>query len=55
MIDEVKKRTSWPTIDELEIKGDYRKRDVVASHQKSSFRFIVTFGSSGQVRDFKEI
>lgn len=55
MVDEVKKRTAWPLIDEFEIKGDYRGRFVTAKHDDATFDFIVTFGTSGQIREFKTI
>ncbi|MDH2900659.1 MAG: TA0938 family protein [archaeon] len=55
MIDEVKKRTSWPLIDEFIIKGDYRGRAVTAKYKNDSFDFLITFGSTGLVRDFKKL
>ncbi len=55
MIEEIRKRTSWPLIDELMIEGDYRGRSVTAKYNNDSFHFFVTFGSSGQIREFREI
>lgn len=55
MINETKIRTSWPSIEEFEIKGDYRGRAVLAKHNNNSIRFFIRFSTSGQVQEFKEI
>jgi hypothetical protein len=55
MVDEVKKRTAWPLIDEFVIKGDYRGRAVTAKHDNSTIDFIISFGTAGQIREFKKI
>jgi YHS domain-containing protein len=55
MIEEVKKRTTWPLVDEVEIKGDYRGRAVRARYQENTFNFIISFGTMGQVREFTKI
>ena len=55
MIEEVKKRTSWPLVDEFIIKGDYRGRAVTAKYKDDSFDFLIAFGSTGLVRDFKKL
>ena len=54
MISEVKKRTGWPSIDEVTIKGDYRGREVTAlrGDGSSSYKFLVRFGSKGEIQKF---
>jgi hypothetical protein len=54
-VDETKRRTSWPLIDELEIKGDYRGRAVIAKYQDRAFHFFITFGTVGQITEFREL
>jgi hypothetical protein len=51
----VKKRTGWPLIDEIRIKGDYRGRQITALKDGSSpFVFYVRFGSRGEIQRFTE-
>jgi hypothetical protein len=56
MISEVKKRTGWTTIAEIKIKGDYRGREVTAlGSDGSMYKFIVRFGSQGEIQKFAQI
>ena len=53
MISEVKKRTGWPSIDGVEIRGDYRGREVTAlKNSGASYKFLVRFGSKGEIQKF---
>ena len=53
MISEVKKRTGWPSIGEITIKGDNRGREVTAIRENvSSYKFLVRFGSKGEIQKF---
>ena len=53
MISEVKKRTGWPSLGEIRIKGDYRGREVTAIRENvSSYKFLVRFGSKGEIQKF---
>jgi len=56
MIAEVKKRTGWPSIHEIRVKGDYRGREITTLRDDgSSFRFLVRFGSRGEIQRFAVI
>jgi Ta0938 len=55
MLEETLRKTSWPSVQEFDIKGDYKGRDVTAKYGENSFRFLITFGTSGQIRDFKKL
>jgi Ta0938 len=55
MIDEVKKRTGWPIIEEFLIKGDYRGRTVTAKYKNESLNFLITFGSTGLIAEFQNL
>ena len=55
MIDAVKRRTTWKTIDEIKIEGDYRGRNCVAIFDKDSYSFFVTFKSNGEIQKFDDL
>jgi len=56
MINEVKKRTGWPSIGEIKIMGDYRGREVTALRDdKSVYKFIIRFGSKGEIQKFSSL
>lgn len=55
MIDEVKKRTGWRTVNAVNIEGDYRGRQCVAKQDDgSSYRFFIRFKSDGEIQKFEE-
>ena len=54
MVNEVKKRTGWKTIDEIKIVGNYRGRDCTASYQRKKFGFNIRFDSKGAIGLFTE-
>jgi hypothetical protein len=54
MINEVKKRTGWKTIDEIKMTGNYRGRDCVASFQGKKYGFNIRFDSKGSIDLFSE-
>jgi hypothetical protein len=54
MIGEIKRRTGWKTIDEIEIVGDSRLREGIASLDNRKFEFSIGFNSEGGVRIFTE-
>ena len=53
MVEEVKNRTRWKTIDEIKMKGDYRGRECVAISGESKYPFFVRFNSKGEVETFQ--
>jgi hypothetical protein len=55
MLTEIKRRTGWKTIDEIEIAGDTRGRVCAAISNGSTFRFEIRFNSRGEVDNFKEL
>jgi putative zinc binding protein len=54
LLDEVKIRTRWDSVDALEMEGDYRGRVCRASRGSDSFKFLVNFFENGDVRTFVE-
>ncbi len=54
MVNEVKQRTGWRSIDEIKMAGDYRGRECTALSGNHSFRFFVRFNSEGGIQDFSE-
>ncbi len=54
MIAEIKRRTGWKTIDEIEIVGDSRLRECKATLDNRTFEFSIGFNSEGGVRIFNE-
>jgi YHS domain-containing protein len=54
MIEEVKHRTGWKTIDEVKIKGDQKGRDCAALSGKQTYRYFIRFNSRGEIETFKE-
>lgn len=56
LVNEVKRRTGWSTIEEVKIKGDYRGRECHAtSPDGASYAFFIRFNSSGEIQKFREI
>ncbi|HKZ41210.1 MAG TPA: TA0938 family protein, partial [Candidatus Hodarchaeales archaeon] len=54
MINEVKRRTGWETIDEIKMTGDQRERRCTAISGGHSYRFSIGFNSQGAIRIFQE-
>jgi hypothetical protein len=54
MIQEVKRRTGWRTIDEIKTKGEPRGREIVATSSGTSCRFLISFNSQGAILSFQE-
>ncbi len=54
MIEEVKRRTGWKAIDEIEIGGDTRGRECTATLNGKAYRFQIGFNSRGDVNNFRE-
>lgn len=54
MVDEVKKRTGWKTLDEIKMNGNYRGRDCTALSAGKKFGFFIRFDSKGGIDTFKE-
>ncbi len=52
MIEEVKRRTGWKTIDEIEIAGDTRGRECTPTLNGKPYRFQISFNSRGEVNNF---
>jgi len=53
MIDQVKARTGWSTIDEIKIQGDQRSRLCTAFSGNNTYNFTITFNSQGGIRTFE--
>ncbi len=54
MIGEVKRRTGWKAIDEIEIAGDTRGRECTATLNGKAYHFQIRFNSRGEVNNFRE-
>ncbi len=54
MINEVKKKTGWKTIDEIKMKGNYRGRDCTALYAGKKYSFSIRFDSKGGIDVFTE-
>jgi hypothetical protein len=54
MIDQVKKRTGWKTVDEIKMTGNYRGRECTALNQGKKYGFSTRFGSKGKIDSFSE-
>lgn len=55
MVQEVKRRTNWETVDEVKIVGDHRGRDCTALRRDQAFRFHIKFNSeTGEIVSFQE-
>ncbi|AWR98071.1 hypothetical protein DFR86_11350 [Acidianus sulfidivorans JP7] len=55
MIEEVKRRTDWKKVDEIDIKGNWSKgRHVMAKSGVERFDFYITFDEDGNIQTFKE-
>jgi hypothetical protein len=55
MIQEVKRRTGWKTIDEIKLEGDQRERECTALASNRAYRFMIGFDSRGAIRNFREL
>ncbi|TMI49379.1 hypothetical protein E6H20_07850 [Candidatus Bathyarchaeota archaeon] len=55
MINEVKKRTGWKTIDEINMTGNYRGRECVALYEGTTYGFSIRFDSKGGIDLFREL
>ena len=55
MVNEVKTRTGWNSVDEIRVEGDYRGRIVTALNEESPYRFLIRFGPNGEIRKFLEM
>lgn len=51
---EVKKRTSWKTIDELKIEGDRKGRNCVAISESKNYHFFIRFNSECKIQVFSD-
>jgi hypothetical protein len=54
MVDEVKLRTGWASIDEIKIEGDQRGRNCIAISGSRYYRFFIGFDSAGKILAFNE-
>ena len=55
MVNEVKRRTGWKSIDEIKMLGDYRGRECTALSEARSYKFFIRFDSQGEIQDFSEL
>ncbi len=54
MIAEVKRRTGWEGLDEINIEGDQRGRNCIAISGSKRYPFFIRFNSDGQIQKFSE-
>ena len=54
MVEEIKRRTGWKAIDEIEITGGTRGRECTALLNGKAYHFQVRFNSRGEVDKFLE-
>ena len=54
MINEVKKKTGWKTIDEIKMTGNYRGRECTALYGSKRYNFSIRFDSKGGIDAFSE-
>lgn len=54
MVHEVKQKTGWKTIGQLETRGDYSGRNCTAFYRGESYRFFIKFDSRGEIQTFDE-
>jgi Ta0938 len=54
MVNEVKKRTGWKTVDEIKMTGNYRGRECTALYQGRRYGFNIRFDSKGRIDLFVE-
>jgi len=64
MVNEVKKRTGWKTLDEIKMTGNYRgrecmalyggRRECTALHHGNKYSFSIRFDSKGEIDAFSE-
>ena len=55
MVNEVKRRTGWKTLDEVKMKGDYRGRECTAFYRDKSYVFFIRFDTRGEIQTFSEV
>ena len=53
MVNEVKHRAGWKSLDEIKMTGDYRGRECTAFSGSRSFRFFIRFDSEGKIQTFQ--
>jgi len=54
MIQQIKQRTGWQQIDEVQIMGDHRGRECTALSKNNAYRFFIRFNSQGGIETFQE-
>jgi hypothetical protein len=54
MVNEVKKRTRWKTLDEIKMTGNYRGRECMALYGGRRYNFSIRFDSKGGIDAFSE-
>ena len=54
MVNEVKKRTGWKTLDEIKMAGNYRGRECTALYGAKRYSFNIRFDSKGGIDAFSE-
>jgi hypothetical protein len=54
MVNEVKKRTGWKTLDEIKMTGNYRGRECTALYRGNKYSFSIRFDSKGGIDALSE-
>ena len=54
MVQEVKRRTGWKTIDEIQITGGTRGRQCKAMSKSETYSYEIRFNSQGGIGNFSE-
>lgn len=55
IVEEVKKRKGWLSVDSIAMKGNFRGRICTAVNGRESYRFSISFYDDGGVRNFLEL
>ena len=55
MVGEVKRRTGWERIEEIQMEGNYRGRSCTAIQGANRYRFFIRFEEGGDVQSLIEL
>lgn len=55
MVNEVKSRTGWESIEEITMQGDYRGRKCTAISTSGSYKFFIRFNPEAEIESFAEL
>lgn len=55
IIGEAKRRKGWPSVDAVDLQGDFRGRLCTVRSGPESYRFLISFFDDGEIKAFKEL